>query len=92
MNIDEPEAGLDALMQIMSCESYMNWLPDSRKIVVMATDGTLHWAGDGILMGGVKRNFSQCWLDKNGVYTKSLENDYPSLEEIYRKLQKTKVQ
>lgn len=57
----------------------------------MATDATMHMAGDGKISGAVKRNAKRCGLDNTGSYVKSLEYDYPSLEEIYKQLLKRKV-
>lgn len=51
----------------------------------------IHFAGDGLLAGVVKKNDKRCYLDENGDYTASLDMDYPSLEEIYRELLKRKV-
>lgn len=58
---------------------------------MVATDGMLHFAGDGILAGITKKNPGICTIDPDGTYTKGLEYDYPSLEEVYRKLLKHKV-
>lgn len=60
-------------------------------MVVVATDGMLHFAGDGKLSGTAQRNPGVCALNSEGVYIGSLVYDYPSLEEIYRKLLATKV-
>lgn len=59
--------------------------------MILATDGLIHFAGDGKLAGVVKKNDKKCYLDENGDYTASLEMDYPSLEEIYRELLRRKV-
>lgn len=91
INIDEPEGGLDALMQTILCQDEMGWNVDSRKVVLVATDATLHLAGEGKLIGAVRRNTAGCLLDKQGNYFSSLEYDYPSVEEINRKLIEMKV-
>lgn len=91
INIDEPEGGLDALMQAVLCQKAMGWNVDSRKVVLIATDAVLHLAGEGKLIGAVKRNTEKCLLDGEGNYFTSLEYDYPSLEEINRKLIEMKV-
>lgn len=92
INIDEPEGGLDALMQTVLCQEEMGWNVDSRKVVLVATDATLHLAGDGKLIGAVKKNIERCLLDNQGSYFSSLDYDYPSLEEINRKLIEMKVE
>lgn len=90
-NYDNLEGGLDALMQAIVCQERIGWRNQSRKIVILATDGLIHFAGDGKLAGVVKKNDKKCYLDENGDYTASLEMDYPSLEEIYRELLRRKV-
>ncbi|KAI4469965.1 integrin beta subunit [Holotrichia oblita] len=90
-NLDDLEGGLDAIMQIIVCKDHMEWRTFSRKIIVIATDGFLHFAGDGILAGITKRNPGICLIEADGSYTGALEYDYPSLEEIYRKLLEYKV-
>ncbi|KAK9687555.1 Integrin beta cytoplasmic domain [Popillia japonica] len=90
-NLDDLEGGLDAIMQIIVCKDHMEWRTFSRKIIVIATDGFLHFAGDGILAGITKKNPGICLIGEDGSYTGALEYDYPSLEEIYRKLVEYKV-
>ncbi|KAG5683512.1 hypothetical protein PVAND_012786 [Polypedilum vanderplanki] len=90
-NLDNLEGGLDALMQVLVCREEIGWNDKTRKIVVFATDGPMHFAGDGLLAGLVKKNDKSCHLSDKGEYMASLEYDYPSLEEIYRELLRTKV-
>jgi integrin beta 1 len=86
-----PTGGLDALMQVLVCRDEIGWNDKTRKIVIFASDGPMHFAGDGLLAGLVKKNDKTCHLNSNGDYMASLEYDYPSLEEIYRELLKSKV-
>ena len=46
-NMDNAEGGLDALMQSVVCLDHIGWAETSRKMVLLATDGILHFAGDG---------------------------------------------
>ena len=48
-NIDAPEGGFDALMQVMACEQKIGWREKGkvRRVVVFVTDATYHQAGDG---------------------------------------------
>lgn len=78
-------------MQILVCRDEIGWNDKTRKMVVVATDGFMHFAGDGILAGIVKKNDKTCHLNTQGDYLGSLNYDYPSLEEIYRELLKTKI-
>ncbi|XP_059490612.1 integrin beta-PS-like [Neocloeon triangulifer] len=91
-NLDNAEGGLDALMQVLACKNDIGWATDSRKIVILASDGILHFAGDGKLAGAVRNNDVACHLDpKTGLYLKSNELDYPSLGQIDSLLLKNKV-
>lgn len=48
-NLDNAEAQLDALVQVMTCDKEIGWSPRSRKIVLLSSDGLMHTAGDGKL-------------------------------------------
>ncbi|KAM8716791.1 hypothetical protein ACLKA7_003630 [Drosophila subpalustris] len=90
-NLDNLEGGLDALMQVIVCPKKIGWKQQARKVVILVTDGFMHFAGDGLLAGIVQRNDRKCHLNKAGEYTGSLVYDYPSLEEIYRELLRRKI-
>ncbi|XP_055541726.1 integrin beta-nu [Wyeomyia smithii] len=90
-NLDNLEGGLDALMQVLVCDDRIGWGINTRKIVILATNGFMHMAGDGLLAGITERNDKQCYLSDEGEYTGSLTYDYPSLEEVYRVLGKSKT-
>ncbi|NXV71791.1 ITB7 protein, partial [Atlantisia rogersi] len=49
-NMDAPEAGLDALVQVALCQERIGWRPVTR-LLVFASDDTFHVAGDGKLGG-----------------------------------------
>ncbi|KAI1278806.1 Integrin beta-PS [Halotydeus destructor] len=83
-NLDNAEGGFDALMQVLMCVDEIGWKPQHRRIILFATDSIFHYAGDGKLGGIVKPNDGQCHLDKNGYYSETLKQDYPSLEQINR--------
>lgn len=78
-------------MQIIVCQDEIGWKEKTRKMVVVATDGLMHFAGDGLLGGIVKKNDKKCHLNDEGDYMASLEFDYPSIEEIYRELTRSKI-
>jgi protocadherin alpha len=46
-NVDEPEGGLDALMQSVICLEEIGWRQKARKLLVFSTDSGFHMAGDG---------------------------------------------
>ncbi|XP_029179548.2 integrin beta-1 [Acropora millepora] len=92
-NLDAPEGGFDALMQVAACEKEIGWSRNgtSRRLVVFATDDSFHIAGDGKLGGIVTPNDGKCHLDSNGYYTKSKDQDYPSIAQLHEKLQESNV-
>ncbi|KAJ2944557.1 hypothetical protein O0L34_g3906 [Tuta absoluta] len=89
-NLDDPECGLDALMQVMVCSEQIGWRPDARRLIILLTDDTYHSAGDGRAVGAYMQNDMQCHLvnSKNPnvkhTYDKkaSLLYDYPSVSQI----------
>lgn len=46
-NLDNLEAGMDGVVQSIVCAKEVGWAHQARKIILMATDGFLHFAGDG---------------------------------------------
>lgn len=89
--VGTPSGGLDALMQILVCREEIGWNDKTRKMVVFASDGPMHYAGDGLMAGLIRKNDKTCHLNEAGDYMASLDYDYPSLEEIFRELLKTKI-
>lgn len=97
-NMDIPEGGFDALMQIAVCGNTI-WPKEdlSRKIVVYVTDATPHIAGDGKIGGILVPNDGKCYLEieKVGkeprIYTKTKEMDYPSISHLGIKLKENGI-
>ncbi|KAL5972200.1 Integrin beta-2 [Taenia solium] len=91
-NLDSPEGGLDALLQVARCPDHIGWRKNARKIVLFATDGGFHLAGDGRLAGLIKPPPKTCQLtyepdrfNKSLEYLgwhNSVETDYPSVGEV----------
>nr|CAI5839042.1 unnamed protein product [Callosobruchus analis] len=90
-NIDDLDGALDAILQILVCGRRVGWNPQSRKIIVLATDSLLHTAGDGLLAGAVRKPTEQCFLDQNGEHIKPLIYDYPDIGQIHDLLRHRKV-
>ncbi|XP_076291561.1 integrin beta-nu [Lasioglossum baleicum] len=90
-NVDNLEAGMDGVVQAIVCAERVGWAHQARKIILMATNGLLHFAGDGKLTGTVDRSDFKCHLNKDGMYTMSTTFDYPSLAEVSRLLKDNKV-
>ncbi|NXI37336.1 ITB7 protein, partial [Galbula dea] len=49
-NLDAPEGGFDAIMQVALCQEHIGWGPVTR-LLVFASDDSFHTAGDGKLGG-----------------------------------------
>ncbi|XP_077255158.1 integrin beta-PS isoform X1 [Temnothorax americanus] len=84
-NLDGPEGGLDAMMQVIVCTKEIGWRQKARHLIVFSTDAIFHIAGDGKLAGIVEPNDCKCHLDEKGFYTYSLLQDYPSISQVNRK-------
>lgn len=90
-NIDSPEAGMDALMQVLACGEIIKWRQDVRKVIIFITDEDSHFAYDGYLGGITIPNDGECHLKKSNegehyYYDKELQMDYPSFGHIADKM------
>uniref|UniRef100_A0A8B9QFC8 Integrin beta n=1 Tax=Apteryx owenii TaxID=8824 RepID=A0A8B9QFC8_APTOW len=90
-NLDSPEGGFDAIMQVAVCEEQIGWRPVTR-LLVFASDDTFHTAGDGKLGGIFIPSDSRCHLDASGVYSKSHLYDYPSVGHLAQVLSAANIQ
>ncbi|CAB3982438.1 Hypothetical predicted protein [Paramuricea clavata] len=86
-------------MQVAACEQELQWGAKelTRRMVLIATDGTFHMAGEGRFGGIAKPNDAKCHLANNVVdggrlYDKSLELDYPTVHQVYQRLQESNIQ
>ncbi|XP_031560652.1 integrin beta-1-like isoform X2 [Actinia tenebrosa] len=82
-NVDRPEGGLDALVQVAVCEKEIGWKSklDARRLVILCTDSGYHFAGDGLLAGVVVPNDAKCHLE-GGTYAASTTLDFPSVGSV----------
>lgn len=48
-NLDDLEGGLSALTQAIVCKGNVGWRENSTKIVIYASNGLMHIAGEGLL-------------------------------------------
>jgi len=46
-NVDNLEGGLDGVVQAIVCNQQIGWAHQARKLMLVATDGLLHFAGEG---------------------------------------------
>lgn len=98
-NIDSPEGGFDALMQIAACQEDIGWRGDALRMVLYASDASPHVALDGKLAAILEANDETCHLQKginkylpeDVVYSKSKELDYPSAGQLKTMFQKQKI-
>ncbi|XP_045552344.1 integrin beta-7 isoform X4 [Salmo salar] len=77
-NLDGPESGFDAIMQVAVCQDDIGW-GNVTRILVYTSDDTFHLAGDGKLAGIYQPNDGKCHLNSNGLYNKDTVYDYPSV-------------
>ncbi|XP_066573808.1 integrin beta-1 isoform X2 [Amia ocellicauda] len=89
-NLDSPEGGFDAIMQVAVCGEHIGWRNVTR-LLVFSTDAGFHFAGDGKLGGIVLPNDGKCHL-KDGMYTMSHYYDYPSIAHLVQKLSDNNIQ
>ncbi|KAG7236603.1 hypothetical protein INR49_000726, partial [Caranx melampygus] len=89
-NLDSPEGGFDAIMQVAVCEEHIGWRNVTR-LLVFSTDAGFHFAGDGKLGGIVLPNDGRCHL-KDNMYTMSHYYDYPSIAHLVQKLSDNNIQ
>ncbi|XP_069589617.1 integrin beta-2 [Ranitomeya imitator] len=89
-NLDSPEGGLDAMMQVAVCGDKIGWRNVTR-LLVYATDDGFHIAGDGKLAAILTPNNGLCHLEDN-MYKKSNEFDYPSVGQLAQKLSQNNIQ
>lgn len=90
-NLDNAEGVLDALMQVLVCNETVGWKDESRKLILLLTNGLMHYAGDGKLAGITRKADGLCHLDEDGYYTESNKQDYPSVSQINTLLRMHKV-
>ncbi|KAL0965988.1 hypothetical protein UPYG_G00289120 [Umbra pygmaea] len=89
-NLDSPEGGFDAIMQVAVCGEAIGWRNVTR-LLVFSTDAGFHFAGDGKLGGIVLPNDGKCHLENN-MYTMSHYYDYPSIAHLVQKLSDNNIQ
>ncbi|XP_030054948.1 integrin beta-1 isoform X1 [Microcaecilia unicolor] len=89
-NLDSPEGGFDAIMQVAVCGTQIGWRNVTR-LLVFSTDAGFHFAGDGKLGGIVLPNDGRCHL-VNNMYTMSHYYDYPSIAHLVQKLSENNIQ
>ncbi|ERL93211.1 hypothetical protein D910_10507, partial [Dendroctonus ponderosae] len=90
-NLDAPEGGFDAIMQAVVCRNQIGWREKARRLLVFSTDASFHYAGDGKLGGIVKPNDGSCHLSREGYYSESSYQDYPSIEQINLAVKKNAI-
>lgn len=90
-NLDSPEGGFDAIMQVAVCEEQIGWRKVTR-LLVFTSDDVFHTAGDGKLGGIYLPNDSKCHLDASGLYNTSHLYDYPSVGHLAQVLSDSNIQ
>ncbi|RXG61019.1 Integrin beta pat-3 [Armadillidium vulgare] len=81
-NWDDPEGGMDALIQAMVCEDIGWQTTTTRHLIVYVSGSAFKYAGDGKLAGLTTPNDMECHLDDEGNYLFSSLQDYPSISQV----------
>ncbi|XP_062303345.1 integrin beta-6 [Osmerus eperlanus] len=85
-NIDVPECGFDAIMQVAVCGEKIGWRNNSMRLLVFASDADSHIGMDSRMAGIVIPNDGACHLDSNNEYSMSDSLEYPTLGQLIDKL------
>ncbi|XP_078490770.1 integrin beta-1-B [Ciona intestinalis] len=100
-NIDSPEGGFDALMQIAVCQNIIQWRDEALRVILYTSDASPHIALDGKLAAILEANDMRCHLEAGVhpelpqdaiVYSKSKNMDYPSIGQLKHVFDQYKVQ
>ncbi|KAJ8388158.1 hypothetical protein AAFF_G00146490 [Aldrovandia affinis] len=89
-NLDSPEGGFDAIMQVAVCGEHIGWRNVTR-LLVFSTDAGFRSAADGKLGGNVLPSDGKCYLENN-MYTMSHYYDNPSIAHLVQKLSDNNIQ
>ncbi|PIK50527.1 beta-C integrin subunit, partial [Apostichopus japonicus] len=91
-NLDNPEGGLDALLQATVCSEQIGWRERARHMLLFSTDSPFHIAGDGKLGGIVMPNDGLCHTDSvSGLYTEATTQDYPSISQLSAMMEENRI-
>ncbi|KAJ3594099.1 hypothetical protein NHX12_006431 [Muraenolepis orangiensis] len=85
-NVDLPECGFDAIMQVAVCGDKIGWRNDSMRLLVFTSDADSHFGMDSRMAGIVVPNDMRCHLDDNNDYSMSTVLEYPTLGQLIDKL------
>uniref|UniRef100_V9K785 Integrin beta n=1 Tax=Callorhinchus milii TaxID=7868 RepID=V9K785_CALMI len=92
-NLDAPEGGFDAILQVAACRNQIGWRDHTTHLLVFSTESAFHYEADGsnVLSGILKRNDEACHLDSSGKYTYDTDQDYPSIPTLIRLLARESI-
>ncbi|XP_067913943.1 integrin beta-4 isoform X2 [Heterodontus francisci] len=92
-NVDAPEGGFDAILQVAVCKEHIGWRSQSTHLLVFSTESAFHYESDGsnVLSGILARNDENCHLDRTGTYSEDTSQDYPSIPTLVRLLGKHSI-
>ncbi|CAB1458070.1 unnamed protein product [Pleuronectes platessa] len=90
-NIDLPECGFDAVMQVAVCGDKIGWRNDSMRLLVFVSDADSHFGMDSKMAGIVIPNDGQCHLDVNNEYSMSTVQEYPTLGQLIDKVMENNI-
>ncbi|CAK8692098.1 integrin beta-1-like [Clavelina lepadiformis] len=99
-NVDSPEGGFDALMQIAVCQDIIQWRQAALRVILFTSDASPHLAMDGKLAAILESNDMNCHLESGihpylqdaMLYAKSRVMDYPSVGQLKHVFNENKIQ
>uniref|UniRef100_UPI00358E51B5 integrin beta-6-like isoform X3 n=1 Tax=Myxine glutinosa TaxID=7769 RepID=UPI00358E51B5 len=91
-NLDSPESGFDAILQVAVCKDQIGWRSEAMHLLVYVTDADSHFALDGKMAGLVVPHDGQCHLNEQNMYDMDTRMDYPSLGMVIDKLTENNIQ
>ncbi|XP_075243255.1 integrin beta-5-like isoform X2 [Convolutriloba macropyga] len=90
--IDDTEATLEAMMQVVVCPKIIGWRQNSKRILLVSTESIAHFSGDGAFSGLLTKHDGECHLTEEGIYTAGDKFDFPTLETLFYKLKDSRIQ
>lgn len=84
-NMDTPEGGFDAMLQVIVCKKDIGWRPEAKHLLLVMTDQPSHLALDSKLAGIVVPNDGRCHLENN-IYSQTTTMEHPTIGQLAEKL------
>ena len=90
--IEDTEASLEAMLQVVVCQDVIGWRKNSKRILLVSTESIAHFSGDGLFSGLLSQHDGNCYTNSEGVYSAAEHLDFPSVETLHYKLKESRIQ